>query len=176
MRNNKSDRNIILVGMPGTGKTTVGELLSEMLGYGFIDTDVLVAHKTGKTPKQLVEEYGREYFIRVQDEVVLDIRSGNCVISTGGGLVHSDIAMSHLKKTGEIIFLNTSYQVIEDRMDASRKLVRTGGTLKDLYNERIPLYNKYADRVIECDGSEPDAICRKIIGFFENSADVFIQP
>ncbi len=167
MRNNKRDRNIILIGMPGTGKTTVGKLLSEILGYGFIDTDALVTGKTGKTPGQLVEEYGREYFIKVQNGVVLDIHSGNCVISTGGGLVHSDIAMNHLKKTGEIIFLNTSYQVIEARMDASRKLLKAGGTLKDLYNERTPLYNRYADKVIDCDSSEPNAICQKIIDFLK---------
>lgn len=167
MMNSQTIANIILIGMPGTGKTTVGSLLSEVLDYGFIDTDKLIADKTGKTPRQLVDELGREYFIRVQDEVILSINSRKCVISTGGGLVHSDIAMNYLKETGKIFFMNTSYKIIEDRMDASRKLIRTGGTLKDLYDERTPLYKKYADKVIECDNCEPDVVCRRIIEFLK---------
>lgn len=155
--------NIILIGMPGTGKSTVGKLLSEVLGYEFIDTDSLIIERTGKTPKHLVEERGREYFIKIQDEVVQEINPKNSVISTGGGLIHSDTAMKHLTHIGIIVFLNTSFQTIEERMDPSRKLVRTGGSLKELYNERTPLYNKYANMVIDCDDTEPQVICRKII-------------
>lgn len=163
MTYNSEKGNIILIGMPGTGKTTVGKLLSEVLGYEFIDTDSLIAEKTGKTPKQLVEERGREYFIEIQDEVVLEINPKNSVISTGGGLIHSDIAMKHLTQIGSIVFLNTCFQIIQERMDPSRKLVRTGGSLKELYDQRTPLYNKYANIVIDCNNTEPQIICQNII-------------
>lgn len=162
MIHKKSEGNIILIGMPGTGKTTVGKLLSEFLGYDFIDTDSLINCNTGKTPRQLVEEKGRDYFMSVQDEAVLNINSQKCVIATGGGLVHSETAMNYLKGIGKVIFLRTGYQIIQDRMDASRKLLRTGGTLLDLFNERTPLYNKYADMVIECDNKNPQMICNEI--------------
>lgn len=162
MIHKKSEGNIILIGMPGTGKTTVGKLLSEFLGYDFIDTDSLINCNTGKTPRQLVEEKGRDYFMSVQDEAVLNINSQKCVIATGGGLVHRETAMNYLKGIGKVIFLRTGYQIIQDRMDASRKLLRTGGTLLDLFNERTPLYNKYADMVIECDNKNPQMICNEI--------------
>ncbi len=161
----KAYNNIILIGMPGTGKSTVGKLLGELLGYDFIDTDQLISRRAGKTPRQLVEEIGRDFFLKVQDAAVLNIGCNNCVIATGGGLVHSNIAMKHLKELGKIIFLNTSYQVIEERMDKTRKLVRSGGSLQDLYKERIPLYMKYADTVIECDNTDPESICKGIISF-----------
>lgn len=156
-------RNIILIGMPGTGKTTVGELLAERLSYSFIDTDQCITEKTGKSPRQLVEEYGRDYFLRVQDEVVLDINITHSVIATGGGLIHSDISMKHLKELGKIVFMDTSYKTIEARMDMSRSLVKAGGTLKDLYDERTPLYAHYADITVKCDGTEPPVICSRIM-------------
>lgn len=155
--------NIILIGMPGTGKTTVGEKLSEILGYEFMDTDLILTVKTGKTPRELVEEYGREHFLKLQDEAVLQISTTRCVISTGGGIVHSDTAMRHLKEIGKVVFLNTGYQAIEARMDVNRRLVRNGSSLLQLYNERTPLYNKYADTVILCDNCEPQTVCEKII-------------
>jgi len=155
--------NIILIGMPGTGKTTVGEKLSKILGYGFMDTDSVLTEKTGKTPRQLVEEHGREYFLKLQDDAVLQISTDRCVISTGGGIVHSAAAMEHLKTIGKVVFLNTSYQTIEARMDTNRKLVRSGSSLLQLYDERTPLYNKYADTVIQCDNCEPQTVCEKII-------------
>ncbi|MDF2988305.1 MAG: shikimate kinase [Eubacterium sp.] len=162
---NNAFNNIILIGMPGTGKSTVGKLLGEHLGFDFIDTDQLITDSVGKTPRQLVEESGRDCFLRVQDEVVLNIGCNHCVIATGGGLVHSNTAMKHLKTMGKVIFLNTSYEVIEERMDKTRNLVRSGGSLQDLYNKRMPLYMEYADTVIDCDNTDPHGICKGIKGY-----------
>ncbi len=157
-------KNIILIGMPGSGKTTVGKILSERLGYTFIDTDQLICELTGKTPRRLVEEDGLEHFMKIQDEAVLSINDNNCIISTGGGLVHSEISMNYLKSIGFIIYLDTKYDIIRERMDSSRKLVRTAGTLLELYNHRVPLYKKYADAVINCDSADPDAVSGTILG------------
>ena len=155
--------NIILIGMPGSGKTTIGKLLANMLNYKFIDSDQLIVEKIGKTPRQVVEEKGLEFFLNIQDEVVVEIKQNNCVIATGGGIVHSELAMNHLKSIGLVIYLNTKYHIIEDRMDKNRKLVRTRGTLLDLYNERNPLYNKYSDAILDCDSTDPKLLCNEIL-------------
>lgn len=167
MTQNISINNIVLIGMPGCGKTTIGELLSRLLNYKFIDCDKLITDKTGKSPKQVVEDYGRGYFLQVQDEVVLSIKQTNCIISTGGGIVHSATAMEYLKSIGFVLFLNAKYDIIEQRMDKSRKLVRTSGGLLDLYNQRYPLYCKYADATINCDKEDPQTLCNKILKLIE---------
>jgi len=163
MMQNSRKKNIILIGMPGSGKTTIGTLLAEKLSRVFMDSDQLIIQETGKTPRQIVEEEGRTAFLSIQDQVILDIKCNEFVLSTGGGIVHSDLAMNYLKSIGYIIYLNTEYRIIEERMDASRKLVRVNGGLQDLYNERIPLYLKYADEILDCNYIEPQLLCEKII-------------
>jgi len=160
--NNRID-NIIMIGMPGSGKTTIGKLLADILDYEFIDSDQLIIDKKGKTPRQIVEENGREVFLNIQDEVILSIKQNNFVLATGGGIVHSDLAMNYLKSIGFIIYLDTKYEIIEERMDASRKLVKTNGTLLDLYIERSHLYNRYADIILDCDSTDPKLLCKRIL-------------
>lgn len=164
-----STNNIVLIGMPGCGKTTTGELLANLLDYKFIDTDQLIVDKTGKNPRQVVDEYGRDFFLAIQDEVVLSIKQSNCIIATGGGIVHSDMAMNYLKSIGFVLFLDTKYDIIEERMDASRKLVRTNGSLLELYNERRPLYCKYADAIIDCNSVDSQLLCNRILKLLGNA-------
>jgi shikimate kinase len=161
--------NIVLIGMPGCGKTTTGELLAKMLDYKFIDTDQLIVEKTGKNPKQVVEEYGRDFFLDIQDEVVLSIKQNKCIIATGGGIVHSDKAMNYLKSIGFVLFLDAKYDIIEERMDVSRKLVRTNRSLLELYNERRPLYCKYADASIDCNSVDSQILCKRILKLIDNA-------
>lgn len=163
MTQDTSSKNIVMIGMPGCGKTTTGKVLAQSLDYIFIDSDQLITEKTGKSPRQVVEEYGREFFLDIQDEVVLSIKQNKCIISTGGGIVHSDTAMKYLKSIGFVLFLDTKYDIIEERMDASRKLVRTDGSLLELYNERRPLYCKYADAIIDCDNADSQLLCNRIL-------------
>lgn len=155
--------NIVLIGMPGCGKTTIGKLLANMLDYKFVDSDQLIIERIGKTPRQIVEEKGRDFFLKIQDEVVLEFKQNNCVFATGGGIVHSELAMKHLISIGIIVYLNTQYHIIEERMDVTRKLVKRDGTLFDLYNERVPLYNKYADVILNCDSIDPKLLCDRIL-------------
>lgn len=168
MTQNINKNNIILIGMPGCGKTTTGQLLARLLNYTFIDSDHLIVKKTGKIPKQIVEEYGRDFFLDIQDEVILSIKQNNCIIATGGGIVHSDTAMKYLKSIGFILFLNAEYDIIENRMDTSRKLVRANGSLLELYNERKPLYCKYADAIIDCNYADPQQLCNRILKLINN--------
>ncbi len=159
----ETPNNIVLIGMPGCGKTTTGKLLAQLLKYTFIDSDQLIIDETGKSPRQVVEEHGREIFLDIQDKVVLSIKQNKCIISTGGGIVHSDAAMKYLKSIGLVLFLDAKYDIIEERMDASRKLVRTNGSLLELYNERRPLYCKYADAIIDCDNADSQLLCNRIL-------------
>jgi shikimate kinase len=163
MTQDSRKKNIILIGMPGSGKTTIGKLLAEKLNRVFMDSDQLIIQKTGKTPRQIVEFEGRAVFLDAQDSVILEIECDDFVLATGGGIVHSELAMNRLKSLGCIIYLNASYKIIEERMDKTRKLVRTNGGLQDLYNERAPLYLKYADKILDCDNIEPQLLCEKII-------------
>ena len=169
MKQNGRTNNIILIGMPGCGKTTIGKLLANKLDYKFIDSDQLIIEKTGKTPRQVVEENGREFFLNIQDEAVLDIKQNNFVLATGGGIVHSNLAINYLKSIGYVIYLNTRYEIIEERMDPSRKLVRTNGNLLDLYNERTPLYYKFADAILDCNSTNPQLLCNNILNIINTT-------
>lgn len=155
--------NIVLIGMPGCGKTTVGKLMAEEMKYRFIDTDYLITEITGKTPRQIVQESGRDNFMEIQDKAVLMLDKTKSIISTGGGMIYSLVAMNHLKSIGKIVFLNAPFVLIDERMDKTRKLSGTGETLMELYNKRVPLYKEYADLAVDCEFKPPEVLCQDII-------------
>jgi shikimate kinase len=156
--------NIILLGMPSSGKSTKGRSIAEMLEMDFIDTDELIKEKAGADPAELVERYGREFFLKVQDRTVSGLKVENTVIATGGGIIYSKGAMERLNKLGTVVFLNVPLDIISKRVDRNRKLSgRTGESLRELFFERQPLYRKYADIEIDCEGLESDEIVREVI-------------
>ncbi len=155
--------NIVLTGMPSSGKSTVGKCLAKKLGMNFMDTDAVILEKTNRPLKEIVAEEGLDAFLRIQEETVLGLKLDNHVIATGGSVVYSEASMSHLGENGFIVFLKAPLEEIESRVDPSRRLARNSGkSLRDLYFERMPLYEKYADIVIDCKGRNVDEIAHEI--------------
>lgn len=163
-RNIGGNMNIILTGMPGAGKSTIGLRLAKALGMGFLDTDELIKEKTGMEPRDFVKANGRDEFARLQDETILEMDADDCVIATGGSVVQSEIGMKHLKKTGKVIYLKYSFEDIERRFNPQRLLAKPSGqSLRDTYDQRAPLYEKYADCTIECTQKSADEVLDKIL-------------
>ena len=147
--------NIILIGMPGSGKTTIGTELSEVIGYGYIDSDSVIVAREGKRLSEIIAEVGREAFLDVEAKVNSELCADRCVIATGGSVIYRDHAMQKLKEMGTIVYLKLDYKIIENRLGDLKKrgvALKEGFTLKDLYEERIPLYEKYADITVHLCG------------------------
>jgi shikimate kinase len=163
--------NIVLVGMPGSGKSTVGVLLAKLTGRGFIDTDVLIQSRTGRTLQEIVDEDGYLMLRKTEEEVLLGLSLRNHVIATGGSAVYSDAAIRHLKADGVVVFLKVSMETLMSRVKdyETRGLAkRKDQTLADLYAERSELYGKYADLTIPCDDLGHEAACSMVIDAIES--------
>ena len=145
--------NIVLIGMPGVGKSTVGVILAKVLGYQFLDVDLVIQEQEGKLLREIIEEVGTEGFIQVENRVNAGLKCNKTIIATGGSVVYGQEAMEHLKEIGAIVYLEVSYPIIEKRLSDIKGrgvVLKEGQTLYDLYQERTPLYEKYADvRVLE---------------------------
>ena len=166
--------NIILIGMPGAGKSTVGVVLAKRLGYRFLDSDLLIQEKYGKLLHELIEEHGIEGFWKIENDVNAAIDAQNSVIATGGSAVYGEDAMTRLREIGTVIYLKLSYEEIEDRLgdlNARGVTLRPGQTLKELYQERIPLYEKYAHITISCDGMYLRHVVKEITCLYEKEKD-----
>ena len=147
-------KNVVLIGMPGAGKSTIGVVLAKNLGISFMDSDLVIQEQEGKKLHELISEHGLEGFIEIEDRVNASLQPKKAVIATGGSVVYGKNAMEHLNEIGTVIYLKLSYESIEDRLgDLTERgvVLRESKTLKDLYEERVPLYEKYANIVIDCD-------------------------
>ena len=147
--------NVILIGMPGSGKTTVGTYLSELIGYGYIDSDSVIVAREGMRLPEIIEKKGTEGFLDIEAKVNSEICASRCVIATGGSVIYRERALEALKKIGKVVYLQLSYEEIDRRLGdlkARGVALKEGYTLRDLYNERVPLYEKYADVVVCLDG------------------------
>lgn len=146
--------NIILIGMPGAGKSTAGVLLAKTIGYGFIDSDLVIQTEEKKLLKDLISELGIDGFNALEEKINAGLWADRCVIATGGSVVYGKSAMKHLKEIGTVIYLKLSYNEIARRLGdikARGVVIKDGETLKQLYDERTVLYEKYADIIIDCE-------------------------
>ena len=148
-------QNVILIGMPGSGKTTVGTYLSELIGYGYIDSDSVIVAREGMRLPEIIALKGTEAFLDIEAKVNSEICASRCVIATGGSVIYREKALEALRKIGKIVYLQLSYEEIDRRLGdlkARGVALKEGFTLRDLYNERVPLYEKYADVTVCLDG------------------------
>lgn len=157
-------KNIVLIGMPSSGKTTIGSSLAQSLGTEFADTDSIIRDKAGKPLKDIVNEDGLEQFLKIQEDTILETDFRGYIIATGGSVIYGSGSMKHLKNDGIVVFLKTPLNELEERITPDRRFAKDKSKdLSDLYAERMPLYEKYADLTVECSGKEADEIVQEII-------------
>ena len=164
--------NITLIGMPASGKSTVGVLLAKRLGFSFLDVDLMIQEKTGKLLKEIIAQEGMEGFLRVEERINQTIQAVHTVIAPGGSVIYGPKAMKHLKDISQIVYLKLSYEEVVRRLgDLTDRgvAVREGMTLRDLYQERGPLYESYADLTI-CEGDRgPGAVVDELRAIMEKA-------
>ena len=147
--------NIILIGMPGCGKSTVGVVLAKRIGYRFVDTDLLIQEQSGSLLQELIDRQGSEAFLRLEEAVLSDWEGDHTVVATGGSAVYSQAGMAHLKQDGFVVYIKLELKAIRQRLSnlATRGIAGAESrTLEELYAERQPLYEKYADITVPSDG------------------------
>jgi shikimate kinase len=158
-------KNIVLIGMPGAGKSTVGVILAKTLGRKFIDTDLLIQQRQGRFLQEIIDRVGIEGFIAIEENVILELEASDCVIATGGSVIYSSSAMRRLKSDGVLVYLKLPYDEIEKRIKniSSRGIAMgRGQNLAGLYEQRTPLYEMYADIVIDCAGMDMESVVSAI--------------
>lgn len=159
-------KNLIFIGMPAVGKSTVGVVVAKRLGYAFIDTDLLIQEQEGKLLREIIAEAGIDGFLAVENQVNRDVEAEQAVISPGGSVVYCEEAMKHFKEIGTVIYLKASYETISGRLKNARQrgvTLRDGQTLKDLYDERVVLFEKYADITVCEDGTEIEQTIENVL-------------
>lgn len=169
-------KNIVLIGMPGVGKSTVGVILAKSLGYQFIDSDLLIQSKEKRLLREIIANDGLERFIEIENEVNRSIRNTDAVIATGGSAIYGKEAMEYFYETAIVVYLKLDYEELYRRIEDPVKrgvVLRPNQTFRDLYDERCPLYEKYSHYVVDAQGLEIGTFMQKIRSVITNNTKVF---
>lgn len=164
--------NVVLIGMPGSGKSTLGIVLAKIINKDFLDADIVIQNQCDKTLQKLIDAMGPDGFIEVENQILRGLTAENTVIATGGSAVYSDEAMQHLAEIGTVVYLKISYEQLVNRLSdlQERGVVLKGGigmSLRELYDERLPLYEKYAGITVDVDDLTITAAARKVAAALE---------
>ena len=163
--------NITLIGMPASGKSTVGVLLAKRLGYSFVDTDIVIQEKEGRLLKEIIEQDGLDGFLEVEDRINRELDVKRSVIAPGGSVIYGKAAMEHLKEISTVVYLKLSYEEVEARLGDLKDrgvALKDGMTLSGLYQERIPYYERYADITVDETGRTPGQTVDELRAMMEN--------
>ncbi|MEN6611228.1 MAG: shikimate kinase [Methanoregulaceae archaeon] len=159
-------KNIILIGMPGAGKSTAGVILAKTLGMKFIDTDIVIQEQAGRLLQAIIDTDGPEAFLETEERTILSLHCRNTVLATGGSVVLGKQAMEHLKNEGILVYLEISFAEMEKRIRniTTRGIVLPAGrSLREMYDQRSPLYEKYSDITLSCSNDDGETVVRKIL-------------
>ncbi len=158
--------NVILIGMPGAGKSTLGVLLAKALGYRFLDTDLILQAQEGRLLREIIAAEGIDGFLARESRVCAALQADRAVIATGGSVVYSPEAMAHLRSLGTVVYLRLGYHALARRLGSLKKrgvVLRPGQTLKTLYEERAPLYARFAHLTVDCGGQSAEQCVARIL-------------
>ncbi len=148
-------KNIVLIGMPGCGKSTVGVVLAKTMGYRFLDSDLVIQETDGRLLSEIIKQEGLDGFNRIENDINSKIKAERTVIATGGSVIYGKEAMTHLKDIGTVVYIRLPFEEINHRLGNLAKRgvsIKEGQTLRELFDERVPLYEKYADIIVDEEG------------------------
>ncbi len=166
--------NVTLIGMPGVGKSTVGVVLAKVLGYRFVDSDLEIQGQTGKLLHELIDEYGGDGFLEIENRVNAGLQTKRSVIATGGSAVYGREAMEHLREISTVVYLRLPYEELKKRLGDLHKrgvVLKSGQTLKDLVDVRTPLYEKYAHIIVDEGDLDIRGVVEKIVTELEKQSE-----
>ena len=158
--------NIVLIGMPGVGKSTPGVVLAKQLGYEFVDADLLIQKRENRLLKEIIADEGVEGFMQIENDVNASIETSKTVIATGGSVIYGKEAMEHLKEIGTVVYLKLDYDTLDGRLGSLKGrgvVLKDGQDLRALYEERVPLYEKYADVIVDEGGLDLEATLEAVL-------------
>lgn len=164
-------KNIIFIGMPAVGKSTVGVVAAKRLGMRFVDTDLLIQEQEGKLLHEIIAEVGEDGFLQIENQVNRNVNVENSVISPGGSVVYCEDAMRHFKEIGTVVYLKVSYETIRDRIRNPKKrgvVLREGQSFRELYEERVSLFEKYADITVTEDHLSIEETIENVLSVIKN--------
>jgi len=164
--------NIVLIGMPGVGKSTLGVVLAKELGYEFVDADLLIQKQEKQLLKDIIASKGVDGFLAIENQVNANIQTTKTVIATGGSVIYGKEAMEHLREIGTVVYLKLDYETLDSRLGSLKGrgvVLKDGQDLQALYNERIPLYEKYADVIVDEGGLDLEQTLDEVLKKLQNA-------